>query len=162
MCQSHHWLDFKQRGFTTNHHMQDTNGDSLLVVVGHPLTCGIYKNHFEKIWSHPVGFLVKMHKHLALQGLHFQQKLRFQGQSHGWHHWLFGVFPIHKSGLIVVLMPWTLIFKTFNQSAWELVNLRGHVPVPPLVRFQAARPHHKPSHARHSMVTVFLVLLGIP
>ena len=149
MCQSHHWLDFKQRGFTTNHHMQETDGDSLLVVVGHPLTCGIYKNHFEKIWSHPVGFLVKMHKHLALQGLHFQQKLRFQGQSHRRNHWLFVVFPIHKSELIVVPMTWTLIFKTFVQSAWEFVNLRGHVPVPLLVGFQAAWLHNKPSHARH-------------
>ena len=46
-------------------------------------------------------------------------------------------------------MPGTLIVETFVQSAWELVNLRGHVPVPPLVGFQAARLHHKPSHARH-------------
>ena len=99
---------------------------------------------FGKVWSHPVGFLVKMHKHLAVQGLHLQQKLHFQG-----HNWLFCVFPIHKSGLIVVLMLGTLIFETFVQSAWELVKLRGHVPVPPLVGFQAAQLHHKPSHARH-------------
>ena len=92
--------------------MQDTNGDSLLVVVGHPLTCGIHKNHLGKFGHIQLGFLV-------------------------------------KNGLIVVLMLGTLIFETFVQSAWELVKLRGHVPVPPLVGFQAAQLHHKPSHARH-------------
>ena len=59
MCQSHYWLDFKQRGFTTNHHMQDTNGDSLLVVVGHPLTCGIQKNHLGKFGHIQLGFWSK-------------------------------------------------------------------------------------------------------
>ena len=59
MCQSHHWLDFKQRGFTTTHHMQDTNGDSLLVVVRQPLTCGIHKNHLGKFGHIQLGFWSK-------------------------------------------------------------------------------------------------------
>ena len=99
---------------------------------------------FCKIWSHPTGFLVKMHKHFAVQGLHFQQKLRFQQQSHGRHHWLLVVFPLNKSGPIVVLMPWTLIFKTFIESAWELVNLPRSMWQP-----------HQLLHFKHRGITTY-------
>ena len=158
VCQSHHWLDFKLRGITTNHHMQNANGDSLVIVGGHPLTCGHPLEWFWKVWSHPAGFFVKTHKHFAVQGLHFQQKLRFQQQSHGRHHWLLVVFPLNKSGLIVVLMPWTLIFKTFVESAWELVNLpRGICQPHQLLHFKQrgiTTKHHVQDTNGDSLVIV--------
>ena len=163
MCQSHHWLDFKQRGFTTNHHMQDTNGDSLLCCCWASPNMWHPQESFGTVWSHQVGFLVKTHKHLAVQGLHFQQKLLFQRQSHGRLHWLFVVFPIHKSVLIVVLMPWTLIFKIFVEFiCMGIGQSEGPCASPTIGWISSSVASPQTITCKTPMVTVFLLLLGIP
>ena len=110
----------------------------------HPL------ERFCKIWSHPTVFLVKMHKHFAVQGLHFQQKLRFQQQSHGRHHWLLVCLSPQQKwtncGADALDIDFQDIYRICMRIGW---SAKERVAAPPVASFQASWHHHIASHARH-------------